>query len=55
MSRSYLQSTSFLNTDGKMSTVVMNHTDNEIIYNLIIDTQKTVVKIPAQAIQTLVY
>ncbi|MFH6960933.1 glycoside hydrolase family 30 beta sandwich domain-containing protein, partial [Flavobacterium aquidurense] len=51
VSRSYLQSTSFLNTDGTMSTVVMNHTDNEITYNLIVATQKTVVKIPAHAIQ----
>ncbi|MFH6960929.1 hypothetical protein ACHRV1_26375 [Flavobacterium aquidurense] len=33
----------------------MNHTDNEITYNLIVATQKTVVKIPAHAIQTLVY
>jgi glucosylceramidase len=55
VSRSYLSSTSFLNKDGNMITVVMNHTDNEIIYNLIVATQKTVVKIPAHAIQTLVY
>nr|WP_315219683.1 glycoside hydrolase family 30 protein [uncultured Flavobacterium sp.] len=55
VSRSYLISTSFLNTDGKMATVVMNHTDNEIMYNFIIAAEKTVVKIPAHAIQTLVY
>lgn len=55
VSRSYLQSTSFLNTDGKMATVVMNNSDNEITYNLIVGTQKTVAKIPAHAIQTLVY
>ncbi|MWB95702.1 glycosyl hydrolase [Flavobacterium sp. GA093] len=55
VSRSALLSTSFLNTDGTIATVVMNHTDNEIIYNLIIASEKTAVKIPAHAIQTLVY
>lgn len=55
VSRSSLLSTSFLNTDGKMVTVVMNHSDKEVTYNLIIETAKTVVTIPAHAIQTLVY
>jgi glucosylceramidase len=55
VSRSYLLSTSFLNTDGKMATIVMNHTDNEITYNFIIAEEKAIVKIPAHAIQTLVY
>jgi glucosylceramidase len=55
VSRSSLLSTSFLNTDGKMITVVMNQSDKEITYNLIIASEKTVVVIPAHAIQTLVY
>ncbi|MBZ4041646.1 glycoside hydrolase family 30 protein [Flavobacterium hibisci] len=55
VSRSHLSSTSFLNKDGNMATIIMNHTDNEITYNLIVATEKTVVKIPAHAIQTLVY
>lgn len=55
VSRSHLSSTSFLNKDGKMATIIMNHTDNEITYNLIVATKKTVVKIPAHAIQTLIY
>jgi glucosylceramidase len=55
VSRSSLLSTSFLNTDGKMVTVVMNHSDKEVTYNLIIASEKTVVVIPAHAIQTLVY
>ncbi|MBA0882453.1 glycoside hydrolase family 30 protein [Flavobacterium undicola] len=55
VSRSSLLSTSFLNTDGKMATVVMNQSDKEITYNLIIASEKTVVVIPAHAIQTLVY
>lgn len=55
VSRSQLQSTSFLNKDGKMVTVVMNQSDKELTYNLIIDEAKADVKIPAHAIQTLVY
>jgi O-glycosyl hydrolase len=55
VSRSSLLSTSFLNTDGKMVTVVMNQSDKEITYNLIIASEKTVVSIPAHGIQTLVY
>lgn len=55
VSRSSLLSTSFLNTDGKMITVVMNQSDKEITYNLIIASEKTMVVIPAHAIQTLVY
>lgn len=54
-SRSSLLSTSFLNPDGTIATIVMNQTDKEINYNLIIASQKTQVKIPAHAIQTLVY
>ncbi|MEP6805507.1 MAG: glycoside hydrolase family 30 beta sandwich domain-containing protein, partial [Flavobacterium sp.] len=55
VSRSYLSSTSFLNKDGKMATVVMNNTDNDITYNFIIATEQAIVKIPSHAIQTLVY
>jgi glucosylceramidase len=55
VSRSSLLSTSFLNTDGKMVTVVMNQSDKEITYNLIIASEKTVAVIPAHGIQTLVY
>jgi glucosylceramidase len=55
VSRSSLLSTSFLNTDGKIVTVVMNGTDKSITYNLIVVKGKTVVTIPAHGIQTLVY
>jgi glucosylceramidase len=54
-SRSPLLSTSFLNTDGKMVTVVMNQTDQKVTYNLYVGSQKTVVSISPHAIQTLVY
>ncbi|MFM2369266.1 MAG: hypothetical protein RL619_1566 [Bacteroidota bacterium] len=55
VSRSSLLSTSFLNTDGKMVTVVMNQSNKSVTYNLIIASEKTVVVIPAHGIQTLVY
>lgn len=55
VSRSSLLSTSFLNTDGKMVTVVMNQSSKSVTYNLIIASEKTVVTIPAHGIQTLVY
>ena len=55
VSRSNLSSTSFLNTDGTIATIVMNHTDKEVSYSVIVDSEKTMVKIPAHAIQTLVY
>ncbi len=54
-SRSSLLSTSFVNTNGKMVTVVMNQSENTITYNLIVGTEKSVITIPAHAIQTLVY
>jgi glucosylceramidase len=55
VSRSSLLSTSFLNVDGKMVTVVMNQTNKSVTYNLIVASEKTVVVIPAHGIQTLVY
>ncbi|MBC5839077.1 glycoside hydrolase family 30 protein [Flavobacterium muglaense] len=55
VSRSDLLSTSFLNVDGKVVTVVMNQTNKKVTYNLIIGAERSVVVIPAHAIQTLVY
>jgi len=54
-SRSPLLTTSFINKDGKVATVVLNQSDAEISYNFIAGTSKTVAKIPAHAIQTLVF
>jgi glucosylceramidase len=42
-SRSSLITTSFLNQDGKVVTVVMNKTDRELQYNLCIGTKATAV------------
>jgi len=54
-SRSDLLSTSFLNENGKMATVVMNDSNKEITYNLNVGSETTQVVIPPHAIQTLVY
>jgi glucosylceramidase len=55
VSRSSLLSTSFLNKDGKMVTVVMNQSDATIIYNLCVGNQATEISILPNSIQTLVY
>ena len=54
-SRTHLLSTSFINKDGKMVTVVMNHTDQAISYKLYVNEVAAELKIPARAMQTLVY
>lgn len=54
-SRSQLLTTSFINPDGKVVTVVMNQSGTKIKYNLCIGTSSTEVVILPHAIQTLVY
>src|SRR5690606_40036483 len=53
-SRSTLLTTSFLNPDNTLSTVVMNPTDKEIAYNFYVGSDSAQLSIPAHAIQTLV-
>ena len=54
-SRSNLITTSFLNQDGKVVTVVMNQSNKKISYYLCIGTNATEVSILPHSIQTLVY
>ncbi len=54
-SRSALLSTSFLNENGKMVTVVMNHTDEEIKYKLYIGMNAIEERIAPHAMQSLIY
>jgi glucosylceramidase len=54
-SRSTLITTSFINQDGKVVTVVMNQSNKKVVYNLCIGTSATEVSILPHAIQTLVY
>ncbi|MBS0010783.1 MAG: glycoside hydrolase family 30 protein [Bacteroidales bacterium] len=53
-SRSHLLSTSFLNGDNSLVSVVMNHGDEEISYKLYIGAEAISLSIPAHAIQTIV-
>lgn len=54
-SRSQLLTTSFLNPDGKVVTVVLNQSNQKIMYNLCIGTNATEVTILPHSIQTLIY
>lgn len=54
-SRTHLMSTSFLNEDGKMVTVVMNHTDETIKYKLYVGMKAVEAEIFPHAMQTLIY
>ena len=54
-SRSHLLSTTFRNEDGKMATVVMNQSDQDIAYRLYVESEAIELSIPAHALQTLVY
>jgi glucosylceramidase len=53
-SRNSLLSTSFLNKNGKLVTVIMNQTDNKINYKLIVGENSITIEIPAHAIQTII-
>lgn len=52
-SRSGLITTAFLNTDGKLATVVMNKTNAAITYNLWIANKAVELKSPAHSIATI--
>lgn len=54
-SRSQLLTTSFLNRDGKIITIVMNQSSKKVTYNLCVGTKSTEISIQPHAIQTLVY
>lgn len=54
-SRSTLESTSFQNVDGQLNTVVMNKTNQNIRYKLIVNDSEVTLNIKAHAMQTIVY
>jgi len=54
-SRSHLLATSFMNEDGKMVSVVMNQSDLELNYKLIVGEKEITQMIPPHAIQSLIY
>lgn len=53
-SRSSLLSTSFLNEDGSMVTVVMNVTDEPVTFKLYVESDIVEAEIPARAMQSFV-
>lgn len=53
---SFLESTTFVNPDGKVVTIVMNPTDEEISYQLYVGSSTaTSITIPARAMQSIIY
>lgn len=54
-SRSQLLTTSFLNPDGKAVTVVLNLSNQKVIYYLCVGTSASEITILPKAIQTLIY
>ena len=54
-SRSQLLTTSFINKNGKVITIVMNQSDKRVIYNLCVGTKAAEVSILPHALQTLVF
>lgn len=54
-SRSTLEATSFENPNGKIITVIMNKTDKDINYKMIVANEEITSVIPAHAMQSLIY
>jgi glucosylceramidase len=54
-SHSFLLSTSFLNENGSIATVVMNRSEEEIDFKLLVGDRSIDVTIPPHAIQTIMY
>ncbi len=54
-SRSQILTTSFMNPDGKVVTVVMNESDKSVTYNLVVGPEGAEITILPHAIQTLVF
>jgi glucosylceramidase len=54
-SHSHLMSTSWVNEDGKIATIVMNETDSPIEYSMYVEGLQAKLEIKAHAIQTLIY
>jgi glucosylceramidase len=54
-SRSQLLSTSFINEDGSIVTIVMNQSNLEIKYKLYVEENAVDIIIPPHSIQSLVY
>jgi len=54
-SRTTIESTSFMNADGKIVTVVMNTSDAKIVYKLIVGNSAAQLEIEPHAMQSIIY
>jgi beta-glucanase (GH16 family) len=54
-SQSVLQTTSFIDDNGMLATVILNLTDREVAYRFCVGNEEADSRIPARAIQTLVH
>ena len=54
-SRTAIESTSFQNPDGEIITVVMNKTNDQIVYKLIVGESEAELEIEPRAMQTIIY
>jgi glucosylceramidase len=54
-SRTTIESTSFMNKDGEIVTVVMNTSDYKIVYKLIVGSSETQLEIEPHAMQSIIY
>ena len=54
-SRTTIESTSFRNEDGEIVTVVMNKTDEKIVYKLIVGDSEVQLEIEPHAMQSILY
>ncbi|OHX66869.1 glycoside hydrolase family 30 protein [Flammeovirga pacifica] len=55
VSYDFIEATSFINTDGRLVTVVLNTSDDAHDYTVYLKGQMTKLNIPARGIQTLVF
>ncbi|MEN8249427.1 MAG: glycoside hydrolase family 30 protein [Bacteroidota bacterium] len=55
VSRTFLMATTWVNEDGSYATVVMNDTEEEISYQLIVEGKEIKLSMPARAMQTILY
>jgi glucosylceramidase len=54
-SRSFLMATTWANEDGSYATIVMNETEEDLDYQLLVLDKRISLQIPARSMQTLVY
>lgn len=54
-SRSFLMATTWANEDGSYATIIMNETEEDLDYNMLVLDKRISLRIPARSMQTIVY